>query len=111
VSALVAWASDSSGTYLATAEGQPGGRDGVQRKSLDFRDVPGVDARTAYMLASGPGEKSRMYKTADSGAHWTLQFMNPDSQEFLAAFAFGMYGTASCSNTSRWGVRQSDNDR
>jgi photosystem II stability/assembly factor-like uncharacterized protein len=47
-----------------------------------------VDARVAYLLASGPGDKSRIYKTADSGVHWTLQFTNPDPKGFFDALAF-----------------------
>ena len=38
---------------------------------LDFRDVHGVDANTAYLLSAGEGEKSRIYKTADGGQTWT----------------------------------------
>ena len=57
-------------------------------ESLDFRDVHVADARTVYLLASGPGEKSRIYKTADSAAHWTLQFTNPDPKGFFDAIAF-----------------------
>jgi photosystem II stability/assembly factor-like uncharacterized protein len=78
------WASGTGGTYL---------RNGIaaqvpSAESLDFRDVHAVDAGTAYLLASGPGEKSRIYKTADAGAHWSLQFTNPEASGFLDAIAF-----------------------
>jgi len=86
----IIWASGSGGTYLATTDGgatwHPGTVPGAE--ALDFRDAHAVDARTTYLLASGPGEKSRIYKTADSGAHWTLQFTNPDPKGFFDALAF-----------------------
>lgn len=90
VSRTTAWASGTGGTFLRTTDGGatwtsarvPGG------ESLDFRDVHAVDARTAYLLASGPGEKSRIYKTTDAGAHWTPQFTNPDAKGFLDAIGF-----------------------
>jgi len=86
----VVWASGSGGTYLATTDGGatwhastvPGA------EALDFRDVHALDARTAYLLASGPGDKSQIYKTSDAGAHWTLQLTNPDPKGFFDALAF-----------------------
>jgi len=33
--------------------------------TLDFRGVQAWDAKTAIVMASGPGEKSRLYKTTD----------------------------------------------
>jgi photosystem II stability/assembly factor-like uncharacterized protein len=86
----VVWASGTAGTYLLSANGGatwraaqvPGAAD------LDFRAVHAIDGRTAYLLASGPGDKSRIYKTTDGGAHWTLQFTNPDPGGFLDAFGF-----------------------
>ncbi|MGB7549460.1 MAG: hypothetical protein WBM14_17120 [Terracidiphilus sp.] len=40
----------------------------------------------AIVMASGPGEKSRLYKTVDGGAHWSLLFTNPDHDGFWDAF-------------------------
>jgi photosystem II stability/assembly factor-like uncharacterized protein len=87
----VVWASGSGGTYLTTTDGGVTWRAAIVpgAETLDFRGVHALDARTAYLLASGPGEKSRIYKTGDSGAHWTLQFTNPDPQGFFDAIAFG----------------------
>jgi len=58
------------GTYLQTVDG---GSTWQARKvpgaeGLDFRDVQALDARTAYLLSSGTGEKARIYKTIDGGA-------------------------------------------
>ncbi len=90
VNARVVWASGSGGTFLKTTDGGstwaaakvPGA------EALDFRDVHGVDERVAYLLSSGPGDKSRIYRTADGGQQWRLQFTNPDAKGFLDAFAF-----------------------
>jgi photosystem II stability/assembly factor-like uncharacterized protein len=89
VSGKVAWASGTNGTYLQTIDGVtwrvavvPGAEE------LDFRGVQGIDDRAAYLLSSGPGDKSRLYKTVDGGAHWDLQLTNPDPAGFWDAIAF-----------------------
>jgi photosystem II stability/assembly factor-like uncharacterized protein len=56
--------------------------------SLEFRDVEAVSATTAYLLAAGPGEQSRIFKTTDAGQSWRLQFMNRDSAAFYDCFGF-----------------------
>jgi photosystem II stability/assembly factor-like uncharacterized protein len=86
----VVWASGSGGTYLLTKDGGVTWRAAIVpgAETLDFRGVHALNASSAYLLASGPGEKSRIYKTTDSGAHWTLQFTNPDSKGFFDAIAF-----------------------
>jgi len=61
---------------------------GAAVDSLQFRDVYAVDATTAYLLAAGPGSRSRIYKTADGGRNWELQFTNPDSSAFYDCFDF-----------------------
>ncbi len=90
VNERVAWASGANGTVLRTADGGttwkrlpvPGA------EKLDFRDVDAVDERTAYILSIGPGDASRIYKTTDAGATWTLQFTNPDPKAFYDAMTF-----------------------
>jgi photosystem II stability/assembly factor-like uncharacterized protein len=90
VNVKVVWASGTNGTYLLTTDGGATWRVAVVpgAEELDFRDVQGVDERTAYLLSSGPGEKSRIYKTTDGGAHWDLQLTNPDASGFWDAMAF-----------------------
>lgn len=78
------------GTVLLTVDGGASWRRLTvpDSEQLDFRDVHAFNDRTAYVLAIGPGEKSRIYKTSDGGAHWKLQLTNPDPTGFLDAFAF-----------------------
>jgi len=90
VNEQIVWASGSNGTYLRTTDGGahwtaatvPGAAE------LDFRDVQGVDANTAYLLSIGKGSTSRVYKTTDSGAHWKLSLQNSDTEGFFDEMAF-----------------------
>jgi photosystem II stability/assembly factor-like uncharacterized protein len=85
----VVWASGTHGTYLLTTDGGKtwaahqvrGGED------LDFRGGKAFGAE-AFLLAAGPGEKSRIYHTTDFGEHWKLQFTNPEPKGFLDCMAF-----------------------
>ena len=89
VSERIAWASGVGGTYAITADGDTW-RTGVVpgADSLEFRDVEGVSESVAYLLAAGPGDRSRIYKTEDGGRSWSLQFTNRDTSAFYDCFAF-----------------------
>src|ERR671926_1924389 len=90
VSARVAWASGAGGTFARTTDGgqtwQAGQVPGAAE--LDFRDVDAFDADTAYLLAIGPGDRSRIYKTNDGGRTWALQFQNRRPAAFFDCMAF-----------------------
>jgi photosystem II stability/assembly factor-like uncharacterized protein len=90
VSAKVAWASGTKGTFVKTTDGgtswEVGQVSGAE--TLDFRDVDAFDANTAYLLSIGNGESSRIYKTTDGGKNWSLQFKNTEKQAFFDAMAF-----------------------
>jgi photosystem II stability/assembly factor-like uncharacterized protein len=90
VSAEVAWASGGNGTVLRTIDGgQKWQRLAVPgAEALDFRDVDAVSDRVASILSIGNGSSSRIYKTTDAGAHWTLQFENSDPKAFFDAMTF-----------------------
>lgn len=90
VNAKTVWASGTGGTYLKTINGGATWQVHVVpgAEGLDFRDVQGINARMAYLMSAGTGEKSRIYKTTDGGSHWTLQFTNPDPKGFFDALAF-----------------------
>ncbi len=89
VSDTVAWASGSGNTILRTSDsGRTWQPLTVTTDKLDFRDVDAIDARTAFLLSIGTGPASRIYKTTDAGAHWTLQFTNPDPKGFFDAMTY-----------------------
>lgn len=94
VDGTIAWASGTGGTVLKTVDGgvhwtkcavPDAATDGA---TLDFRGVQAWDARTAIVMASGPGEKSRLYKTTDGCGTWTLMLKNTDPEGFYDAFHF-----------------------
>jgi photosystem II stability/assembly factor-like uncharacterized protein len=101
VSSRVAWASGVGGTYAVTTDGGKTWRAAVVpgAEALQFRDVEAVSDRVAYLLAAGVGTDSRIYKTVDGGASWTLQFENQDPSGFYDCFAFF---------TSRRGITMGD---
>lgn len=104
VDRVTAWVTGGSVTggpgsvYRTTDGGQtwedvrPPGSDGLM-----FRDVEARDARTAVVLAIGPGEASRIYRTTDGGQTWTETFRNTDEAAFYNCVAFapgGRHGLA-----------------
>jgi len=90
VNERVVWASGVGGTYALTTDGGTTWRAAVVpgADSLEFRDVEGVSERVAYLLAAGPGDRSRIYRTDDGGRSWSLQFVNRDTSAFYDCFAF-----------------------
>ena len=86
----VVWASGTQGTFVRSTNGggswQLGKVPGAE--ALDFRDVEARDGQTAWLLSSGKGPQSRIYKTTDGGRRWTLQFQNEKPEAFFDAFAF-----------------------
>src|SRR5258708_23679130 len=86
----IVWASGSNGTWLRTTDGGATWHSATVpgAETLDFRGVHALNATTAWQLSSGPGDKSRIYKTTDAGNHWTLQYTNPDAKGFFDAIAF-----------------------
>ena len=90
VSSQIAWCSGTKGTFARTIDGGKTWKPSQVRgaEALDFRDVEAFDAETAYLLASGPGDASRIYKTTDGGVSWTKQLTNPDPKGFFDAIGF-----------------------
>jgi photosystem II stability/assembly factor-like uncharacterized protein len=46
-----------------------------------------LDAQNAFVMSSGNADKSRIYKTADGGANWKLEFTDSREAFFLDALA------------------------
>ena len=89
VSDRVAWASGSGSTVLRTTNGGTTWQKlSVTSETLDFRDVDAIDAQTAYILSIGNGPVSRIYKTTDAGATWTMQYKSDNEKVFLDAMSF-----------------------
>ncbi|MBW4026047.1 MAG: glycosyl hydrolase [Acidobacteria bacterium] len=91
VNSSVAWASGTEGTVLRTEDGGAHWRKcavppGAEK--LDFRGVQAWDGETAVVMGSGPGELSRIYRTTDGCAHWTLVLRNPDKDGFFDGLLF-----------------------
>src|SRR5258706_11245168 len=74
----VVWASGSNGVILrSTDEGKTWKRLRVTGgDALDFRGIVAFSASAAYVMSSGEGEKSRIYKTTDGGETWAQQYMD-----------------------------------
>jgi photosystem II stability/assembly factor-like uncharacterized protein len=88
-SRIAVWASGSHGVVIRSIDDGatwsrltvPGSGD------LDFRGVVAFNENIAYLMASGVGEKSRIYKTVDGGANWELQFKDANKSFFLDSIA------------------------
>jgi photosystem II stability/assembly factor-like uncharacterized protein len=105
VDGKIAWASGTEGTVLRTVDG------GVhwakcavppEAETLDFRGVQAYDANTALVMSSGPGDKSRLYKTTDGCKSWKLIFKNPDSPDGFFDSFFADWTPGTEAGTQSW---------
>ncbi len=84
----VVWVSGTRGTILRGAEGAPFKSFSIDGAGdLDFRDIEGFGDTIAYVMSSGDGEQSRIYKTDDSGKSWKLQYSDKRAGFFLDSLA------------------------
>jgi photosystem II stability/assembly factor-like uncharacterized protein len=81
------WASGSKGVILQSKDlGKTWKRLHVQDgETLDFRSIQAFDDQKAYVMSSGDGDQSRIYKTTDGGATWALQYSDQRKGFFLDA--------------------------
>jgi photosystem II stability/assembly factor-like uncharacterized protein len=81
------WASGSGGAVVrSTDSGKTWKRLRIPgAETLDFRAVEAFDRKTAYVMSSGEGAQSRIYKTTDGGEHWKLQYQGRQKEFFLDA--------------------------
>ena len=97
-----AYARDADGVVAAVATVWASGSNGVVLQSknsgktwkhlhvqggvtMDFRSIQAFDANTAYVMSSGEGALSRIYKTSDGGENWKLQYTGKTPALFLDA--------------------------
>src|SRR5208282_3935665 len=83
------WVSGTKGTVLRSLDD---GQSWKQLKvedgtDLDFRDIEAFGETTAYVMSSGDGGRSRIYKTTDGGKSWTLQYTDKRPGFFLDSLA------------------------
>jgi photosystem II stability/assembly factor-like uncharacterized protein len=91
VNSKVVWAAGTGGTYSVTTDGGNTWKSGVVpgTEALQFRDVQGVSDKVAYLMSIGNDTTNfRIYKTADGGATWEIQFVNETVNAFYDCFAF-----------------------
>ncbi|HEU5453698.1 MAG TPA: hypothetical protein VFU76_16995 [Terriglobales bacterium] len=86
------WASGSGGTWLRSADDGKTWTHGVLpgAESQDFRGVAVLNKKTVLLMSSGLAEKNQahIYRTTDTGAHWTEVFHGTQPGMFLDAIKF-----------------------
>lgn len=86
----VIWASGLGATFVRSVDGGQTWSSGVVADDtrLELRDLHAFDALNAVLLASGPGERSRIYATSDGGRTFALRHQATDPATFLDCLAF-----------------------
>ena len=86
----VVWVSGHGGTWLRTLDGGRTWSGGVvpDADTLQFRDVHAISADVAWLLAAGPAEMSRIYRTDDGGMNWRIQWVNDEPDGFYDCLSF-----------------------
>jgi photosystem II stability/assembly factor-like uncharacterized protein len=83
--AAVVWASGSNGVILRSDDTGANWKrirvDGAD--TLDFRGIRAFNEKLAYVISSGEGDKSRIYKTVDGGETWEMQYTDTRPAFFL----------------------------
>jgi photosystem II stability/assembly factor-like uncharacterized protein len=81
----VIWATGSKGTILRSGDSgqtwEPVHISGAE--NLDFRGVQTFDGKTVYVMSSGDGAASRIYKSPDGGTTWGMQYGDKRKGFFL----------------------------
>jgi photosystem II stability/assembly factor-like uncharacterized protein len=86
---IAVWASGSHGVILRSLDdGASWSRVDIPgQPDLDFRGIVAISDTTAYVMASGEAEKSRIYKTTSGGTQWELQYTDVSKSFFLDSIA------------------------
>jgi photosystem II stability/assembly factor-like uncharacterized protein len=88
-SSTIIWATGSKGTVVRSIDG---GETWApvsipSATNLDFRGIQTFDGKSVYVMSSGPGEASRIYKSSDGGTTWEMQYSDKRKSFFLDALA------------------------
>lgn len=88
VTAEIAWAAGSGGTWLRTIDGGQNWDYGVvaELDTVDFRSIHAFDAMKAVVVSAG--QPSVIYKTEDGGKTWKLKHQELDEAAFLDGITF-----------------------
>ena len=81
------WVTGSKGTVLRSSDsGQTWSPVRIEGAgNLDFRGVHTFDSKNIYVMSSGDGEASGIYKSSDAGETWRLQYSDKRKGFFLDA--------------------------
>ena len=81
------WAVGSKGTVIVSTDGGTAWEKAAipNAETLDFRGVQAFESGIAYVMSSGEGEKSRIFKTTDTGKTWSVQYSGKEKAFFLDA--------------------------
>jgi len=90
VNESVVWVSGHGGTWLRTLDGGASWSGGTvpDTDTIQFRDVHAISADVAWLLAAGPADMSRIYRTDDGGENWQLQWVNEEPDGFYDCLSF-----------------------
>ena len=85
--AVTIWATGSNGVVMrSTDSGKTWQRSQIpDTETLDFRGVHALKPEIAYVMSSGEGAQSRIYKTTNGGKTWKLQYKGEQESFFLDA--------------------------
>jgi photosystem II stability/assembly factor-like uncharacterized protein len=86
-SGTIVWATGSKGTILRSTDGgqswNPLQIPGAE--NLDFRGVQTFNGETVYVMSSGEGEQSRIYRSTNAGSTWDMVYTDKRKGFFLDA--------------------------
>ena len=84
------WISGDKGTVRKSTDNGSTWRDVAPHgvADVDFRDIEAIDDRTVFLMSSGQGPQSRIYKTTDAGASWMLLSTNLEPKGFWDCMSF-----------------------
>jgi len=90
VSDTKVWATGSSNAIFRTNNGGQSWEQMIVDDSLtlDFRDVHITSVGDIFVMSSGPGNQSRIYRSSDNGGTWNISYINPHDEGFLNSIAF-----------------------